>query len=295
MTEHAPNTLTFGTWNVNARTGAILPLHLDLFTRTGVDLLALQEVTEPYYRAIAQELGDERVAYSLAIEPPEPGAPRNRRLGCAIASLNPNFAIGDAYLVRTTVCPERALVARVTHSGNELTVGSFHSPNGSTWGRNKALWFSDVTRWVNSQTGPVIFGIDANTPKNANLPDDDPRKWWAEDSHPSVGNAARSLVGDLPGHTLRGAWRAVHPEAETMPTSYNRDNRRIKRPELACTYDFVFTSAELPPLSCDYHYEEVTQASIPLSDHALVVATLNLAHVMGSRRSATRNGGPQHR
>lgn len=269
-------TFAFGSWNVNARSGTILPLHLDLFRRTGLDLVALQEVTEPYYRALAQEPSEERVAYSLALEPPEPDAPRNRRLGCAIVSLNPDLAISSAHLINTTVCPERALVASVSLLANEITVGSFHAPNGSNWGKNKALWFNDVTHWVNAQTGPTVFGIDANTPKNADLPDEDPRKWWAEDSHPSVGNAARSLVGDLPAHVLRDAWRAVHPQTTTAPTSFNRDNRKVKRPELECRYDFVFTSPDLTPTSCDYFYEEAARAPTPLSDHALVVATVVL-------------------
>src|SRR5690606_23418822 len=99
---------------------------------------------------------------------------------------------------------------------------------------------------------------DANTPKSAALPDHDSRKWWDQDSHPDVGNAARGLVGDEPRHGLRDAWKAANPEATAIPVSYNRDNRRIKRPELACRYDFVYASTHFAATGCSYSYREAT-------------------------------------
>lgn len=272
--QHTTTSLTFGSWNINARSGTIVPSHLEFLRQAGVDAVALQEVTEPYYQALARSVGEQNVAYSLAVQPPEPGAAKNRRLGCAIVVFRSDLAITETHLIQTAVCPERALVARLRLDGHDITVGSFHSPNGSQWGRNKALWFHDITSWVSRQTGPTLFGIDANTPKNAALPDNDPDKWWNEDSHAAVGNAARALVGDQPDHGMRDVWRRLNPDATSFPASFNRDNRRAKRPELNCRYDFVFASPHFDATACHYYFDEVTKSASPLSDHALVVASV---------------------
>ncbi len=272
---HDVRNLSIGSWNINSRSGSIVLRHLAFLRQTGVDVVALQEVTEPYYRALAEALGELNVAYSLALQPPEPGAPRNRRLGCAVAVLNPALAIGKAHLLQTTVCPERTIVATLTLNGLPFRIGSFHSPNGSNWGSNKALWFNDITNWANQQMEPTTFGIDANTPRRAELPDTDPKKWWREDSHPQVGNAAQRLVGDEPSHSLRDAWKAANPNAAFTPISYYRGHK-TDRAELASRYDFIYTSHHFRPTACHYYYDEVIQAPQPLSDHALVVAQLRL-------------------
>lgn len=267
------SSFTFATWNINSRSGDAVPAHLELLRGLGVEVVALQEVTEAYYPTLARALGAHNVAYSLAVRPPEPDAPRNRRLGCAVAVLDGAAAeVRAAHLLATTTCPERTLVADVFIDGSPLQVCSFHSPNGSQWGTRKALWFHEVTDWLRDQTRPTVFGIDANTPKQEGLPDSDPRKWWNEDSHPSVGNAARRIVGDEPSHGLKDAWRAVNPGARQYPVSYNRDQQRDKRPEYGCRYDFVFASTQLKPAACEYHFDVVTRAAPALSDHALVTA-----------------------
>lgn len=266
--------LTFGSWNINSRSGEIVSAHLRVLREAGVGVVALQEVVEPYYRGLVARVGASNVAYSLELRPPEPDAPRNRRLGCAVVVLDGSFRLGAAWSLDTTVCPERTLVAELDVDGRRLQVGSFHSPNGSQWGTDKALWFHEVTEWLSSQKAPTVFGIDANTPKAERLSDTDPKKWWAEDSHPRFGNAARRLVGDAPSHGMRDVWRTLNPGSQDFPVSFNRDNRRAKRPEYACRYDFVFASPHLVPTGCEYHFAATARGENALSDHALVTARL---------------------
>ena len=179
-------------------------------------------------------------------------------------------------MIETTICPERTLVAAIDVAGHRLQVASLHCPNGSNWGRDKAVWFHEVANWMRGQSMPTVFGIDANTPKNERLADTNRDKWWREDSHPAFGNGAQQLVGDVPRHGLRDVWKRLNPDAGEFPVSHNRDNRRDKRPEFGCRYDFIFASPHFTPVRCDYHYEAVVRATPRLSDHALVTATIRL-------------------
>ena len=266
----------FGSWNVNGQGGRAVDAHLRLLDSVGCQIVALQEVTEDYFRELKRHPRVKHAVHSLEIQPPAADSPRNRRLGCAVISLGPDLEIKNASLIGTHVCPERALVAGLTVLDSHIFVGSFHSPNGSQWGTAKALWFKSITDWLCEQRGATIFGIDANTPKREGLLDTDAHKWWNEDSHPTIGNAGRDLVGDAPRHDLADVWKTLHPTIKEFPVSYNRDNRREKRSAFACRYDFIFASSHVTPTTCAYHYDTTVGVAPRLSDHALVTASLRL-------------------
>ena len=277
LTRHeAASPVSVATWNVNGQSGSSVDAHLRFLESKGCGIVALQEVKEHYVAALRRHPKVHAVSYSLDLRPPEPDAPAKRRLGCAIVVLDPPIVVQSAQIIETTICPERTLVATLTVDGERIQVVSLHCPNGSKWGRDKAVWFHDVANWMQLQVVPTVFGIDANTPKNESLADAHRDKWWREDSHPAVGNGAQQLVGDSPFHDLRDVWKLLNPGASAFPPSYNRDSKGEKRPEYACRYDFIFASPHFTPLACDYHFEAVVGTTPRLSDHALVSATMRL-------------------
>lgn len=270
--------LTFGSWNVKwKKNAADFKLQMEALEREKCELIALQEV-HPSYHAMLEASGYFSWAtFSLTLRPPQIGEGKSRQYGCLIATTRKDLTLEQHYLIDAPDCPERALAVLVGINGHNqtLTVGSLHAPNGSQWGNRKAAWFHDVTEWLVGQTGPTIIGIDANTPKEQKLKDESPAKWWAEDKLAGV-NKAAALVGSHPRHTLRDAWRLSHDSFAEAPYSHNRDAR--KRPEYRCRYDFILTSPEIKVVegSAKYVYDDEVRLKYASSDHALVVAELEI-------------------
>jgi len=267
---------TVASWNINAQAGFAVDAHLRFLQAKGCEIVALQEVTEDYFSMLRQHPSVSGIAYSLELRPPAKDAPKKNRIGCAVLSLNESLVIRSATMIETATCPERTLIAEVASARHRFQVASLHSPNGSNWGRAKAVWFHEVANWMQAQTKPTIFGIDANTPKTEGLADSNPHKWWREDSDPAVGNGAQQLVGDTPRHKLRDTWKQLNPDSASFPVSHNRDKGRDQRPQYACRYDFIFLSPHFTANDCTYHYEATVMANPRLSDHALVTATVQL-------------------
>ncbi len=261
----------FGTWNVNGFRR--LAGQVNLIREADFDVLALQELTAASYSRLVDSQQFAASAFSLKLRPPLPEEGRRRSLGCAVF-VGERFRLLDYYLLESVPAPERALVAHLDGPTGEFTVCSIHMPPGVTWGRAKPETFLAVTAWLATQPGPIIVGIDANTPR-VDHPNHEQTEWhWREEP---------VLLGANPHHPLRDAFRiylTAHPmehariaaERPLGPLAISYDRGRRDQP-VACRYDFVLVSPEVGVADVRYRYEEAVSAG---SDHALVSADLVL-------------------
>jgi hypothetical protein len=182
------------------------------------------------------------------------------------------FRLRKYYLLEDAPLPERTLVVEVDVADDPFTVCSFHAPPGVNWKALKPQSLVALARWLSTRQGPLLVGMDANTPKTDH-PDIHQNEWWWKEEP--------LLLGAQPLHHLHDAlrvWLAAHPsEAEQLyalrprgPLAISHRRGHTKTP---CRYDFISTTPDFTPTSIDYLYNEAIQAG---SDHALVVADLQL-------------------
>ena len=168
--------------------------------------------------------------------------------------------------------PERALAATVDADGHRFTAASLALPPGVNWGPAKARQALLIARWLSERTGPVIFGIDANTPK-AEHPDLAQNTWWRADE-------ARLLGADR-SHDARGVYRDHLTATGTMPdsdtdgplaVSFERHGGRGRH--VPCRYDAIYATPEWQVDDAGYHHDAGRAAG---SDHGYVTARLRIA------------------
>jgi hypothetical protein len=166
-------------WNLNARSRRI-GSQLDLlFEHTaGVPaVLALQEVSVEHNRVLADRFTSETYVSSLQLRPPRQYDGKNRKLGCALVARG-GLTLTDPRMVPDLPLPERTLVAQVAMGSASFLAGSFHALTGSGFKHAKPIMFQGITRYLKEQTGPVVFGIDRNAPKQDRFPASESQWWW---------------------------------------------------------------------------------------------------------------------
>jgi endonuclease/exonuclease/phosphatase family metal-dependent hydrolase len=261
--------LRFACWNVNNRN----PTHRHVEILRGVrpDILALQEVCPALHGALAAEDVFAWDAFSLKLRPPRKGEGHSRRLGCSLFGTI-RSRLNSCSLVPGLVFPERTLVATVEADGGIVTVCSFHTPPGASWGEVKPRTMKAISEWLQRQPPPLIFGIDANCPKTDH-PDIQRNEWWWDDEP--------LLLGETRLHQLQDVFRvyltnnpkefadivASRPNGP-LAISYVRGNRR-KMTE--CRYDFVYASPDVGVEKVVYVFDDTIKT---VSDHAFVIADL---------------------
>ena len=249
-------------------------MHLTLLRDVEPDILALQEVSPSFHRAIDEARLFTWSAFSLSGNPELSASSRSRRLGCSIFGSAP-FKLTSTSRLDTLVFPERTLMARI-HSGScPLTVCSMHILPGSSWGVVKPQTMESIARWLSELHGTCIVGMDANAPK-VDHPDIERNVWWWA--------AEPLLLGGNPIHHLKDAFRfylKTHP-AELRAIIQSRPEgplavshvRGSGRKRTECRYDFIYCSSEIIVESVSHMYSESMAAG---SDHALVTASLRIA------------------
>lgn len=96
----------FATWTVRSFKEPAEPL--ELISRVGCDLLALQKVTQASYEALVASGLFRWSAFSLSLRPPRPGEGLARGLGCALFGQAP-FSLQSVQLLTEIWLPERRL------------------------------------------------------------------------------------------------------------------------------------------------------------------------------------------
>jgi hypothetical protein len=268
--------LRFASWNVNNRNPT--RRHVEILQDAHPDILALQEVCPAFHDALAEEDVFAWDTFSLKLRPPSKSEGRSRRLGCSLFG-TARSRLCSCSLVPRLVFPERALVATVVADGGVVTVCSFHTPPGASWGEVKPRTLKAIAQWLQRQPPPMIFGIDANCPKTDH-PDIECNEWWWDDEP--------LLLGAAPLHTLRDIFRvylannpnelagivAARPNGPLAISYVRGDGRHTKE----CRYDFIYATPDVRADNVAYVFDNTIREA---SDHALVIADLVVREAAG--------------
>jgi endonuclease/exonuclease/phosphatase family metal-dependent hydrolase len=233
-------------WNVDSRPTGLLDAKTELLRRLQPDLVLLQEIGRPVYRALLphpsahERMHRKTRQFSWGALSTDLCKPRasEYRLGCAVLGIS-NTALIDAavlnrapFEVRDPVLPGflwRTVMAQVAlSSGDLLTVCSFHGrqPSGEPAAALQHAFHTGIARWLADVSGPVIFGIDAG---------------------PRIPGGADPLLGPQPVHHLNHVLNAND--------------------------DHVWATPGLTVLDVQCLADEAAAAG---SDHALLLADLEL-------------------
>jgi exonuclease III len=220
-------TFTIASWNVNGRKSAVR--HCEFIRKTQPHLLALQEVTLSFFQSIMGSPMFEWGIHSITLRPSLRSEGRRRGLGTALLGRAP-FFFKDAALLSSVPAPERALITDVDSPEGVIKVCAFHVPPGATWGGPmKSQTFRGFAEWLREQSGPVLVGMDANTPK-LDHPTHSLNEWWRKDEDLLLGATAThglsdalrthlSANGEISKRTIeerpQGHWRCRLLEKET--------------------------------------------------------------------------------
>lgn len=226
---------TFLTWNINARTmtqkphllHAYIPFLRSPFSRrmppSFVDIIALQEVKPALYNFLKGSSADGKKNFAhhyFSLE--EAGVKRDRGVVILVSNKFKVMNHGVLNFPEDIECGEKfeastCVLNLWSKETGDFTVASFHIPNGSQYGKGndrrgrqkgefKRRFGDRVGMWIAEQKKPVIFGVDANSPRLDHL---DPNKVSLFDSD------SRRMFGPARLHQARDAYRdyrALHPD-----------------------------------------------------------------------------------
>jgi len=267
--------LRFITWNLKGGD----PRQLELLEALVTDkcVVALQEVSpsfvEPLHRW--EHLDWMRCAFEL--RPPRKYDGKNRELATVVGATGGMHPIGME-LVPDTLLPERTLAVTVQSPAGPFVACSFHALAGTSFRTGKILMFRALTRWLEAQTLPVVFGVDRNAPKTDH-PDDSQIEWyWPGDTREPL------IFGTGAPHGCKDAYRqllAANPAQldeirrarpyGPLATTYERGESDDER--TPCRYDAIYVSPHFEVGAMQHEYAAALEAG---SDHGLVVADLRI-------------------
>jgi len=231
-------------WNVDSRPTGLLDAKIELLRRLQPDLVLLQEIGRPVYRALLphpsayERMHRKTRQFSWGALSTDLCKPRasEYRLGCAVLGIS-NTALIDAavldrapFEVRDPVLPGflwRTVTAQVAlSSGDLLTVCSFHGrqPSGEPAAALQQAFHAGIARWLADVPGPVIFGIDAG---------------------PRVPGSADPLLGPAPVHHLKHVLNAADDHVWATPGLTVLDVQCIADDAAAAGSDHALLLADL--------------------------------------------------
>jgi endonuclease/exonuclease/phosphatase family metal-dependent hydrolase len=284
-------------WNLHASAAGRLDAKIELLEDVRPDLVLLQEISRPVYRALlpnpmAYERQRERPRlFSWGALSTDLTRPRGSeyRLGCAVLGaqgtelllaepLNASvFDVDDPRrpgMLRRTVA---ALVA--VRGGATVTACSFQArptPKDPCLVLPPAFQ-AGVAQWLTHTAGPIIVGIDARAPE---IDHPDPRRSVFRSPAPEGGGHGEDqLLGAEPQHALTDVLRRHlrrQPDQFAQITAQRPDgplavSRRVAgRP---ARHDHIWATPDMEVFDVRYLYEEAVSTG---SDHALVLADLRL-------------------
>jgi len=233
-------------------------------------LCLIQEATPDGFEEFAAAAGaDDAVAVSQHL-PEDVLAAEGLTYFCAVLVRQPARLVAVRAL--DVPSPERTLAATVDVGGSRFTAASLALPPGVNWGPAKPRQALLLARWLAERAGPVIFGIDANTPKTERA-DLAANTWWHADEARLLGVERRHDARDVYRDYLHatGALPAAGSQGP-LAVSFERHGGRGRR--VPCRYDAIYATPEWHVDDAAYHYNAGRTAG---SDHGYVTATLRLA------------------
>lgn len=274
------------TWNLQFRVGDSARRQGELLGSLvpAPDIVLLQEVNRRAIETLCVIAGLTWFRCAVDIRVAEPDDTPVRRRGVAIAGRGE--APFTTHLRLDVPLPERILVAKIPTPGGTLTVISYHAPPGVNWHEKKPQQAVAFARWLATVKGPVVLGIDANTPRVDAIDFVDTRTHWHTGMRKLKGAPGDDLlVGPNRIHKLDDAlrrWLANHPHdleqiRQVRPFGplavSHRTGRRKTHPGTDRRFDSIWVSPEIEVRNVGYLDEEALAAG---SDHAAVVADLVL-------------------
>jgi endonuclease/exonuclease/phosphatase family protein len=270
-------------WNLRHRVGSAAIEQAKYIASFEPDLVLFQEAHQDSIAALCDGAGLDWFRFSLDHRVVMPWDGQRRQLGCAIGGRGIDG--GPGRLITDVPVPERTLVVDLSVDGAAVIAGSFHAPTGVSWFEKKPAQAVKIAQWLEPLTGPVIIGMDANTPE-VDHPDFAQTRthWHTGDANLSGAPGDDQLVGPAKIHPLTDAlrdWletrsdeldaiRGRTRDAGPLATSF-RTGARKGSPGTPHRYDSIWTH-HCRVESIEYHYDEGCR----LSDHALVHAVLEL-------------------
>jgi hypothetical protein len=294
------SSFTAMSWNIDAR-GDGLETRIGALAQFTTDVVLLQEVPRRSGVALSNATG---FAWAeLAVMHSEPSAGPSARLGTAILGSDRvhlrevgqipeerfieagvRAGLSEAEVRDRTGWFHRNLYADVEIDGVTLRVCSFHArpatggrPGRPPLGYARQLFHRVCADWLAEHPGPMLFGVDANSPY---VDHPDPAHW-----QPSMAGDA-TLIGPQPRHHLTDAlyrWLDEHPE--------ELEHVRTKHPEGPLAISYVTSGAGRPVrydhlfVTDDLRVENITYRSPGAdgSDHGAVIARLAAGNARRSR------------
>ena len=277
----ATSQIKVGSWNLKfgqADSG--------LIADRGLDLLMIQEVKPDSFQRFLKHFSGGVHAMDSSLSDAPPAA------GHGVALLwSDRFELCDSFLPKHMIRPHQFLVcdlAFVKHAGF-FQACSFHGMNGEQGddGFDKPRFTMQVAKWLEDQQGPVIIGMDANSPEV-----DHPDFARTECHFDWLGprNFERSLLGPDARHRLVDVYRTwleqdpkrmkqvikERPEGP-LAISHRSGSKKAGKPR---RYDHILaTRGDFQVVEAAYEYDGAIAMK---SDHALVTATLSVE--LGKRK-----------
>ena len=278
-------------WNIDPR-GDGLEERIGALAQFEADVVLLQEVPRRSVAALSNSAG---FAWAeLAVMHSEPVDGPSARLGTAILGservslrgvgqvpqerfieAGVRAGMSEAEVCDRTGWFHRNLYADVEIDGLALRVCSLHArpatggrPGRPPLGYARQLFHRVCADWLTEHQGPMLFGVDANSPY---LDHPDPVQW-----RPSMAGDA-TLIGPQPRHHLTDAlhrWHEQHPE--------ELEQVRTQRPDGPLAISYVTTGAGRQVrydhlfVTDDLAVEGITYRppGADGSDHAVILASL---------------------
>lgn len=278
-------------WNIDARASG-LEERIAWLGTLGADVVVLQEVPRS-----AQCLLEEASGFAwgeLAVaqsEPATPGGrpPPARRQGPAVLGsqrvmMRTAGQVPEAWFVqaggRAGLTEEevrrigwrhKTIYVDVSVEGAPLRVAGFHArPGSSGLGWVKQLFHRVCATWVAACQGPMLFGVDANSP---NVDHPEPQQW-----RPFMAGEA-TLIGPSPSHHLVDAlprWLDDHPHERRQVLAQRPDGPlavtyRTPRSRAPKRYDHLFTTRDITIDALTHR-----PPGVDGSDHGAILADLTI-------------------
>ncbi len=261
--------IRFLDWNINGFTA--VEAKGELLAEMRWDVCALQEVTRDAWTSLLRlvEPADAGVAFDHM-----PRLEGKHPVYHTALLVREPFQLHEVDVLHDVPSPERTLQAAVIGGGARFTVASLAAPPGVSWGNAKCRQDERIAAWCVDRRGPLVFGMDANTPKwdRHELAD---TEWWKDREAVMFGVDRPHDLRDVYREHLRQnpeEWEAIRGERPDGPLAISYDRGNSKNP-VACRYDVIFASPEFEVDHVEYRYDQAIDAG---SDHALVMAELRL-------------------
>lgn len=267
--------LTVATWNVNGQANDQM---LDLVNRVAPDVLFLQEVKTSKWPSFRDLEGWADGVYGLDLWPQQPGQGGSYALGAAVLVRSALHEAGQVLDLPDIGRPERLIKASIPCAACQIpmTLVAYHALHGGH-GTTKPRTAERFAQWLEEQAGPVIVGMDANSP-NLDHPDEDKIEcFWDQ---PETHDMERRLVSGDRRHRLSDVWRTYldeHPRKKMALVKYQplgplavthfTGSHRVRVPK---RFDHIWATPDFAVADVKHIHRGFRAGS----DHALVWARL---------------------